>query len=642
MTLIGRLLLPIAIGGTVFWIAFDGGTYGLESRATLSIAAWWTILVAVVLGIWPLAQPPRAALLPGGFLAALAVLTAASIGWAESAERAFTEFNRVALFLAVFLVAVLAGTRGNAGRWADGIAFGVTATGLLALASRLFLDVLPAGDIPDFLPASVTRLSYPVEYWNGLAILIGLAFPLLLRIATESHGLVWRGLAVAAFPALAATIYLTSSRGGVGVASVGLVSFLVLTPRRWPAVAAAALAAAGSAASIAVLLARDALVNQPFEAPEAVGQGRSAALLILVACAVVGLVYAAGVRWAGTAIRVPSLAGRVAAGVAVLAALVGVAASDPVDRFETFKAPPEEVPIEETDFVRAHLLSGNGSGRWQFWDAALEAFADHPVLGMGAGSYESWWAERGSIAMFVRDAHSLYLETLAELGVVGLVLVAGFFGVGLVAGVRRFLASAGDERLLMAALLSSFVSYLVAVGVDWSWELTVVSIVGVLLLGFLTGPATAAALRPRLARDRAEPSPRRRFAVGVGAVVAGWLLICAQAIPFLADVKISDSQAAVTRGDGEQALEDADAARALQPWAASPYLQLALVHETVGDFPRAREAIREAIDRDPRDWRLWLVASRVATKAGDIEAARRNLERAAELNPRSPLFASVR
>ena len=34
----------------------------------------------------------------------------------------------------------------------------------------------------------------------------------------------------------------------------------------------------------------------------------------------------------------------------------------------------------------------------------------------GAGSYESWWAQHGSISYFIRDAHSVWLETLGELG----------------------------------------------------------------------------------------------------------------------------------------------------------------------------------------------------------------------------------
>ena len=57
----------------------------------------------------------------------------------------------------------------------------------------------------------------------------------------------------------------------------------------------------------------------------------------------------------------------------------------------------------------------------------------------GAGSYQSWWSEHASLPLFVRDAHSLWLETLAELGVVGLLLLATAFGAAFVAA----LAAAG-------------------------------------------------------------------------------------------------------------------------------------------------------------------------------------------------------
>ncbi|MDP8956842.1 MAG: O-antigen ligase family protein [Actinomycetota bacterium] len=633
-------ILTFAIAALVFWIAFDGGSYGIESRATLAIAAWWTVLMAVVLGLWPLARPPRAAWLAGAFLAGLALFTAASMAWAESAERAFTEFNRVGLYLAVFVVAVLAGTRGNVGRWSDAIAIAVAATGLLALTTRLFPDVLPRGEVPEFLPGAFTRLSYPVEYWNGLAILIAIGFPLLFRAATADHAAVWRGLAIGAFPALAAAMYLTSSRGGFATALVATVAFLTLTPRRWPAAAAVTVALLGSAASISVLLQRRALVNDPFESPVAADEGRSAALLILVICTAAGLVYAVSTLYLAGIVRVPSFAGHLAVILVVLAGLVGIAASDPVERFETFKAPP--TAVEETDLIRAHLLSGNGSGRWQFWGAAADQFESRPLVGQGAGSWEAWWTQHGSIAMFTRDAHSLYLETLGELGIVGFTLIAGAFLMGLVSGVRRLLASEGDERLCIAAVLAAFVAYAVAAGVDWMWELTVVSIIGVALLGFLTGPATAPAQRPRVLPSDAGDAPKRwRFAAGAAALATGWLLICAQIIPLLAGVKISDSQAAAREGDAEQAIEDAASARNIQPWAASPYLQLALVQEAIGNLDGAEESIREAIDRDPVNWRLWLVAARIETRAGEIATARTSLRRAAELNPRSPLFANV-
>jgi Tfp pilus assembly protein PilF len=68
---------------------------------------------------------------------------------------------------------------------------------------------------------------------------------------------------------------------------------------------------------------------------------------------------------------------------------------------------------------------------------------------------------------------------------------------------------------------------------------------------------------------------------------------------------------------------------------------LALVEERRGDLKASRKWIESAIERDSIDWRLWLVAARLATKAGDLPSARTSLLRAESLNPRSPLFGSA-
>ena len=117
----------------------------------------------------------------------------------------------------------------------------------------------------------------------------------------------------------------------------------------------------------------------------------------------------------------------------------------------------------------------------------------------------------------------------------------------------------------------------------------------------------------------------------------GWIGL-AQAIPLLAQLQIGDRQEAARRGDRAGALGDAFAARKLEPWASSPYLQLALLKEDDADLQAARAWIAKAIDRDREDWRLWLVAARIETKQGAIGAARASLAQAARLNPRSPLF----
>ena len=76
--------------------------------------------------------------------------------------------------------------------------FSGIASGLIALASRLFPDLLPEGELTEFLGSAETRLSYPVNYSNGLGILVGLAFPLLLRGAIAHERALWRGLFLAA------------------------------------------------------------------------------------------------------------------------------------------------------------------------------------------------------------------------------------------------------------------------------------------------------------------------------------------------------------------------------------------------------------------------------------------------------------
>jgi Tfp pilus assembly protein PilF len=111
-------------------------------------------------------------------------------------------------------------------------------------------------------------------------------------------------------------------------------------------------------------------------------------------------------------------------------------------------------------------------------------------------------------------------------------------------------------------------------------------------------------------------------------------------LPLLTQLALQESQQAVRADDPAGALEHALDARQLQPWAAAPYLQLALVHEVRGDLPAASVAIEEAIERDPENWRMWLVAARIETSSGRIAEARSRLARAVELNPRSPLFAS--
>lgn len=594
--------------------------------------------VGIALKAWPREWPPRAALVAAGALAAFAVLTLLSVGWAVSDEKAFLEFTRVLMYLGVLVVVALAVTRRTAASVADGIAVGIVAVILLALASRLFWGDVGPGAPPSFFPVR-SRLHYPVNYWNGLAILAGLAFPLLLRAAVAQRPAWLRALALVPVPAMASAIYLTSSRGGYVTAAVGVIVFCALTSRRLSAIVATAIAGGGAALAIEGMLARDALVNGPLGSAQASSEGESAALLMVllgVSCA--GL-YWAWCRYAGWELRLKlplaAKAGIALGAIAVLA--VAVAAYDPVDKFETFKKPSgPDVGLVEGDFTRSHLISSTGSGRWQLWTSAVDEWETKPVLGRGAGSYQSWWMEHASLPLFVRDAHSLWLETLAELGLVGLLLLVIAIGTGFVAAIAR-MGRLGPDRPLVAAMAGVLAAFVVAAGIDWMWELSIVGLVAIVALGILVGRATEAS-----PRSAAVGSPLRRRVLrtaGVGVALAAILFV---AVPMLAQNRLEASQAAAARGDAAAAIEAADDASAVQPWASTPYLQLALLEEQQGNLGAANRHVEDALERDRSGWSTWLVAARVQTKAGFIRRGRRSLRQAERLNRRSQLFEALR
>ncbi len=77
--------------------------------------------------------------------------------------------------------------------------------------------------------------------------------------------------------------------------------------------------------------------------------------------------------------------------------------------------------------------------------------------------------------MKIRDAHSLPLEKLSELGAIGMLLLLAFLGaVG--AAARRTLAGKGAIRPAeAAAVVAGFVVWFGHASVDWDWEMPVLT-----------------------------------------------------------------------------------------------------------------------------------------------------------------------
>jgi O-antigen ligase len=316
----------------------------------------------------------------------------------------------------------------------------------------------------------------------------------------------------------------------------------------------------------------------------------------------------------------------VAVAIAIAAGLPGYLS----DRWHDFKQPGGA----GTSAQRFESASGNG--RYQYWSSALDAQATAPLTGIGPGTFQYWWAENGTISGFIRDAHSLYFQTLAETGIVGLVLLGGLIGFLLVSGARTA-RTASLDRSLLAGAVAACAAFAVAAAVDWVWQLPVLP-VAFLLLG--------AAILAGRERGDADGSPGSATAPAglrpVGrAAIAGVSLaaLVVIALPLVAASALQTSQADARSNQLSSALRDAQNAHDLQPYAATPSLQEALLYELQGDFPNALGAARAATAAESTNWRTWLVLSRIEAESGHGGASLDAYKRARTLNPRSPLFA---
>jgi hypothetical protein len=630
----GRLAQAGIPFGLITYLGLQGGGYDVVVRSEVGFMAWWVVLLGTLVGALPLARLPRRAWTALGILGAFALWTGLGISWSESAERSVGELGRVATLIGLFVLALCVQTGDGLRRMVGGVAAGVAVVAGIALLSRFEPSWFPALETPAFIEGSRTRLHYPLDYWNGLAAFVAIGLPLLAALVVGARHIAGRALAAAAIPVLALTLFFTLSRGGALTGGVALAVLAAMHPARLTLAAGNLPALAGSVILVLAADGRDALADG-LTTDASAAQGDEMLALTVVVCAVVGLLTA-GAELAQRRGLLPELrpprvpAGRraaAAAGVGVAVALVlALAAGAPgaaSDAWDDFKDP--DVPEAEA----GRFESASGSGRYQFWEAAADAGSDQPLTGIGPGTYEYYWAREGSLPTFIRDAHSLYMETFAESGMVGLLLVLAAVATPFALGTRRLRSLVREPRSMVAAATAGCVAFVVAAGLDWAWELTVLPAIFMFL---------AAALIARPVEgdgDRTWPAPwRARLALSALAAVS----LIAIAIPMLSADAVHSSEGKLQAGDTSGALDDARFAADVEPWAASPKLQEAVVLEARGDVANAVVAARDATEAESTNWRTWLVLSRLEAQTGNFDGSVAAYREARSLNPRSPLF----
>jgi O-antigen ligase len=255
------------------------------------------------------------------------------------------------------------------------------------------------------------------------------------------------------------------------------------------------------------------------------------------------------------------------------------------------------------------LLTLSGNFRSKYWSVAWREYRSHPWLGSGAGTFDLYWDRYRQTIYGARDAHNLYLETLAELGPVGLALLVGTFALPFLGLGRR------RRDPLLAATAGAYLAFLLHAAVDWDWEMPAVTVAGLLCGCGLT------LARPT---SRSLASSTRWIALAAAAALAVFTVIA-----WRGNLESAAATDAATHARYRSALADAHSASRLLPWDSEPWRLLGVSQLALGQPRAARLDFRTAIAKNPRDWYLWYELARASTG----RQRRRAFARATSLNP---------
>jgi hypothetical protein len=275
--------------------------------------------------------------------------------------------------------------------------------------------------------------------------------------------------------------------------------------------------------------------------------------------------------------------------------------------------------VATTDF-RARLTDPSNDGRTPLWKVAWHDFKAHPIIGLGAGTFQNSWYQRRSINQVVVNAHSLYLENLDELGIVGAGLLIAF--ILLVLG-TALVRARGPDRPVYGAIFAIGLAWAVHAGVDWDWQMPVVTIpIGGIVLA---RPVAADA-----ARQFRAPSSFMRAMMGVGCLI----LAVTPTYMWLSQRDLTDALQAYNAGDCHLATRSAASAISLVGVRPEAYEVLSYC-DVYADKPTlAITTMEKAISLDPQNWNYRVGLAIMKAAAG--QNPRGSARRAIGLNPLDP------
>lgn len=611
-------LIGVGVGSSAFFFGFyDATTW--EPMLLVGLVFLLGFVVAR-----PSVPTGTAAVAAGG-LFALGGWSLASTQWSGASDLAVTDAARWLLYGVLLLLLLYLVRDSKSRKWLIGSATAGVLLMALYLQVRLLTD---SGAATDLFVSN--RLNSPLEYINGVATYLLAGFWPLVAVAERARNQLVRGLATFGAVQLVVLAVLTQSRGAIVAIVASTVLVLAIVPGRVTRAWILVVICIGLGICGPALI---DVVNSGKQIPSG-DSIQTVAWMSLLGGLASGLLVAIASWFSARMERDSPQTGdrlKIVSSVTVIAVcalglgaatVMAASRSDQIrDQLDSF------TNLEATD-GGSRLTSGGGN-RYDYWRVALKQLEDDPLTGIGAGNYKQTYYLERKTSEDVQQAHSIELQTLGELGVVGGVALLAIIGAvlsGFWLTARGSSRSTRSDPALAVAAGGTFFVWFFHTSVDWMH-----------LLPGLTGIAicAAAVLLPTL-----RPVPGR-YSLAVVATVA--VLVVAVSFPVLKQLRsLQLQEQAVEKLDSDPvaALKDAQASIGLEPSQRSYYMESA-AFARLGLFGPARDSLLDATRNDRRDFVAWGLLGDLATRRGLGADARQYYRRALQLNPRDPGLASL-
>jgi hypothetical protein len=454
----------VLLAGPVALAFFTGGYFD-EPRAWAGLVTWLLVVVSA-LAVRPVLPSARAGRLALAGLVLFAVWTLFSFTWAPIAGDAYHR-GQIGILYAGGLLAASALLRGRGAVRA--VEPALAGGALLVVGYGISERLLPGLLQFQHSVSARGRLEQPLTYWNAMGEVAAIGVVLCVRIAGDANrGRAPRLAAIAAAAPLGLGLYLSFSRGALFACAAGIITLVVVAPwreqlRLGALTLAAALLAAAASAPFRGLTA--------LAGSDAARERQGAIVLALLALVIIAAVLVGRqlIRTeSAQTLRLPRLAPLIALALvcAGLALAIVVGAKESASR-----------PLS----AGANRFTTLQSNRYAYWRVAFRAFEAEPLRGVGAGGWAVYWLRYRPIDEFAQDAHSMPLQTLAELGLIGTGMLALLVvGTGFTAR-----AAQRSAPTLAAGSIAGLVVYAVHAPLDWDWEMPAVTLLAIILAGAL-------------------------------------------------------------------------------------------------------------------------------------------------------------